>query len=110
MKTIACAAAVFLLIAGPALADDKLAPPKNEFAPPPLTPQKQSRHHDWTGFYVGGQTGLSAGNADSKWTSNGASRSPSFSSTSPTFGAHAGYNYQFGQGVVLGGESDVSPK
>ena len=28
----------------------------------------------------------------------------------PTFGAHAGYNYQFGQGVVLGGESDVSPK
>lgn len=103
MKTIACAAAAFVLIAAPALADDK-------FAPPPLHPKKtESKHHDWTGFYVGGQMGLAQGK--SKWSADDASgSSSSFSSTSPTFGAHAGYNYQFGQGVVLGGESDVSPK
>jgi outer membrane immunogenic protein len=103
MKMIASAALAFALIAGPALAEDK-------FAPPPLTPDKpQSKHHDWTGFYVGAHGGLSQGDANSKWDPDSAKRSStSFGSTSGTFGGHAGYNYQFGQGLVLGGESDVS--
>ncbi|CAM5765939.1 hypothetical protein LMIY3S_01652 [Labrys miyagiensis] len=99
-KTIMGAAAL-ILAAGAASAEDKFAPPPNAFAPPPLTPEKpKSKHHDWTGFYAGVQTGASFGNSSTKWGSD--------STASPTFGAHAGYNYQLGQGLVLGGESDVS--
>ncbi len=110
MKILACAAAALLLAAGSAPAQEAFAPKVNKFAPPPLTPEVKSKHHDWTGFYVGAQTGLTAGNGDARWSGDGARSSGSFGSTSSTFGAHAGYNYQFGRGIVLGGESDVSTK
>jgi outer membrane immunogenic protein len=99
----AAIAGVCLLTAGQALAEDKFAPPPNAFAPdaPKQTGLPKSKQHDWTGFYAGVQSGASFGNTSSRW--NG-------STTSPTFGAHAGYNYQFGQGLVLGGESDAGAK
>jgi outer membrane immunogenic protein len=91
-----------LLLAGPALAGDKFDPPPNAFAPPPTPAKPKPKQYDWTGFYAGVQTGASFGNNTSKWDSGG--------NASPTFGAHAGYNYQFGQGLVLGGEGDLSKK
>jgi outer membrane immunogenic protein len=109
MKKIVCTAALMLIV-GPALAEDAFAPKVNKFASPALTTSKHSKHTNWTGFYAGGHTGLSAGNGDTRWSNSGSGPPSSFKSTSPTFGAHAGYNYQFGQGVLLGGESDVSNK
>lgn len=104
-KILACTAGALVLCAGSALASDKLAPKDNKFAPPPLEPKKEAAGpHDWTGFYVGGHGGLSQGK--SKWSADGASRSDS--GMGSTFGAHAGYNYQFNRGIVFGGESDVS--
>ncbi|MBP0581059.1 hypothetical protein J8I29_17165 [Labrys sp. LIt4] len=103
MKIPAIAAGALLLLTGTALADG-FAPRENKFAPPPLDAKKAPGPHDWTGFYVGGHGGLSQGR--SKWSTDGASRSSS--DLGSTFGAHAGYNYQFNRGVVFGGETDVS--
>ncbi|MGN8113875.1 hypothetical protein [Labrys sp. 22185] len=103
MKIPAIAAGALLLLTSAAFADG-LAPKTNKFAPPPLDSKKASGPHDWTGFYVGGHAGLSQG--QSKWSTDGASRSSS--DLGSTFGAHAGYNYQFNRGVVFGGETDVS--
>ncbi|GLS20457.1 hypothetical protein GCM10007874_34740 [Labrys miyagiensis] len=93
-----------LLMAGPAFAEDKFAPPPNAFDPPAVKPKilPKSQQHDWTGFYAGVQSGASFGSANSRWSQD--------NTASPTFGAHAGYNYQFGRGLVLGGESDASAK
>ena len=93
-----------LLIASPAFAEDRFAPPPNAFAPlpPKQTSLPKSKQHDWTGFFAGVQSGASFGSANSKWSQD--------NTASPTFGAHAGYNYQFGRGLVLGGESDASAK
>lgn len=103
MKTFAIATSALLLLTGTVLADG-LAPKENKFAPPPLDSKKATGPHDWTGFYVGGHAGLSQGR--SKWSTDSASRSSS--DLGSTFGAHAGYNYQFNRGVVFGGETDVS--
>lgn len=103
MKTLAIATGALLLFAGSAFADG-FALKENKFAPPPLDPKKASGPYDWTGFYAGGHAGLSQGR--SKLSTDGASRSSSDLGSS--FGAHAGYNYQFNRGVVFGGESDVS--
>jgi outer membrane immunogenic protein len=96
------AAGICSLLAGSAFAGDKFAPPPGAFDPPPpkQTALPKSKQHDWTGFYAGVQGGGAFGNASSKSNID--------SGASPTLGAHAGYNYQFGQGLVLGGESDVS--
>jgi len=101
MRTIfPTVAALLLMTAMPAFAADKplLPPPEKKTSAGP---------HDWTGFYAGADTGYVHG--ASKWsndTPGGSSRS--FGTSSPTFGAHAGYNYQLGSGVVFGSESDIS--
>ncbi|WP_448952451.1 hypothetical protein [Labrys neptuniae] len=105
MKTFAIAAGALLLLTGSALAGDAFAPSSNKFAPPPLDVRNApAKPHDWTGFYVGGHAGLSQNR--SKWSTEGASGSSS--DLGSRFGAHAGYNYQFNRGIVLGGEGDVS--
>jgi hypothetical protein len=93
-----------LLMAGSALAQDKFAPPANAFDPVPPRQKTlpKSKQHDWTGFYAGVQTGASFGSGTSKWSQD--------NSASPSFGGHAGYNYQIGRGLVLGGETDASTR
>lgn len=104
MKAIAALLAICLLACGPVWAGEKLAlpPAKDKDAK-----AKQTRHN-WTGFYVGTDLGYSQGS--SKWSTQGASGGFSNGSAtgSPSFGGHAGYNYQFGQGLTLGGEGDLS--
>ena len=101
MMRVACLFAALLCLAGmPAHAADKplLPAPEKKAAAGP---------HDWSGFYAGVHGGYAR--SDSQW-SNGPSSSatPSFGAGGGTFGAHAGYNYQLGSGVVLGTESDLS--
>jgi outer membrane immunogenic protein len=73
---------------------------------------------DWTGFYVGGQTGYSFGDGGSNVALGGAWGVESASLQSGAtdlysanlepegwgVGVHAGYNHQFPSGLVLGGE------
>jgi opacity protein-like surface antigen len=100
MRTISCAAALLLMAAAPVHAADKpLLPAPGKTAP--------SGPHDWTGFYAGVDAGYVG--SDSQWSTAAPGATPrSFGAGTPTFGTHAGYNYQLGSGVVLGTESDLS--
>jgi hypothetical protein len=77
--------------------------------------------YDWTGFYVGGHTGLALGN--SNFTANAATpgapsvfgsldmyRSPNafYESGSWLMGVQGGYNYMLQNRVVLGVEADAT--
>ena len=101
MRTVLFTAASLLVaMAAPLHAADKplLPAPEKKAAAVP---------HDWTGFYAGVDAGYAR--SDARWSNGSAdAASRSFNSGTPTVGAHAGYNYQFGSGVVLGTESDLS--
>jgi len=106
-------AAALVLVPGCALAADLSAPVTKA----PLVAQA----YDWTGFYVGGQTGIAMGN--SNWTANATTpgvapgfgsldmyRSPNafYESGSFLMGVQGGYNYMLHNRVVLGVEADAT--
>jgi outer membrane immunogenic protein len=97
----------FAVLAGPALAADVIYDEPPAPAPVDLAPAA-----GWTGFYVGGQAGVAGGG------STGASGVDGFGAPTDTFqrdtdvgftgGAHAGYDYQMQNGVILGGVADIN--
>jgi outer membrane immunogenic protein len=99
MKRILMAGAVVLAAATQAFAAD-LPPP---MAPPPRAPAAYipvSPAYNWSGFYIGLNTGYGFG--DSTWNNPG---SGNFSVDGAMAGATVGWNYQIGQ-LVLGVEGD----
>ena len=101
MKKLALAALVSA-VAAPAAFAGNVAAPVIEPAPAPVT-YVAPIASPWTGFYGGAQVGYGDFSAGRGWgDSDGA-----------VYGLHAGYNYGFTNGWVLGGEltydfSDVS--
>ena len=72
----------------------------------------------WTGFYIGGHVGASAGKTrtdTAPFTEIEDGETTTFQSTSGGFtqvltGLHAGYNYQFSNNFVAGVEGDINAK
>lgn len=97
MRILLTSAAASTMLALPAFAggltEPVVAPAP---VPVPVAPAPVARGADWSGFYAGGQLGY------------GRAESDAFGEDGEDFlyGAHAGYNYDFGQ-FVLGGELDV---
>jgi outer membrane immunogenic protein len=84
---------------GPAFAGN-LSEPVIVAAPPPvMMPVAVNTGGDWTGFYVGGSLGFAKVDDEAGTFGN------DFEGL--TYGAHAGYDYDFGS-FVLGGELEVS--
>ena len=102
MKTIFATAAAASLLAAPAFAGALIFEPAPEPqvvaapapAPEPMLP-------NWTGFYAGGQVGWAQGEVDADVDG----LSFDADDDSYFFGAHAGYDYDFGNGFVLGAEA-----
>jgi outer membrane immunogenic protein len=92
------ALAAFLLTFTPALAAD-LAPQPAEPAAPVYVA------YSWTGFYLGLHAGVVGSNV--KATNQLTGASAGLDDTGFIGGAHAGYNYQFDYGFVLGLEGDI---
>ena len=106
-------AAAFALVASDGFAGDfSISATK---APPP------SPAYDWSGFYVGGHTGLAGGHSDWRASSLdgvapaisdrlGLYRSPNAFTEGGSFlmGVQGGYNYMLPNRVVLGIEADAS--
>jgi outer membrane immunogenic protein len=63
--------------------------------------------YNWSGVYVGGQVGYAFGSAD--YTLEELESGFDYEHDPDGFigGVYAGYNYQFTNGVVLGGEADI---
>ena len=64
--------------------------------------------YNWSGVYVGGQVGYAFGSAD--YTLEELESGFDYEHDPDGFigGLYAGYNYQFTNGVVLGGEADIA--
>jgi outer membrane immunogenic protein len=64
--------------------------------------------YNWSGVYVGGQIGYAFGSADYVYDS-GSDPDYDYNHDPDGFigGLYAGYNYQFANGIVLGGEADI---
>ena len=100
MKRILMAGAVVLAAATQAFAAD-LPPP---MAPPPRAPAAYipvSPAYNWSGFYIGLNTGYGFG--DSTWNDSG--EAATLPSMARMAGGTLGWNYQIGQ-LVLGIEGD----
>src|SRR5687768_8058092 len=67
--------------------------------------------YNWSGVYVGGQVGYAFGSADYTYDPNDPDQNSDYDyDHNPDGfigGVYAGYNYQFTNGVVLGGEADI---
>ena len=66
--------------------------------------------YNWSGVYVGGQIGYAFGSADYEYeTGGGIDAAYNYSHEPNGFigGVYVGYNYQFANGIVLGGEADI---
>ncbi len=67
--------------------------------------------YNWSGVYVGGQVGYAFGSADYTYNPNDPDQNSDYDyDHNPDGfigGVYAGYNYQFTNGVVLGGEADI---
>jgi outer membrane immunogenic protein len=96
---IRLAIAAFLLTSTTAFAAD-LAPQPAEPEAPVYVP------YNWTGFYAGLHAGV-VGAGDIKATDLVTGASAKFNDTDFIGGAHAGYNYEFPQGFVIGLEGDI---
>ena len=93
------AIAALLLTSTTAFAAD-LAPQPAEPEAPVYVP------YNWTGFYAGLHAGV-VGGGDIKATDLVTGASAKFNDTDFIGGAHAGYNYEFPQGFVIGLEGDI---
>jgi outer membrane immunogenic protein len=104
MKRILIAGALALAAGGQALAADLPQPaPPPPRAPATYVPAPVALYN-WTGFYIGGNLGgdwNQGGFTDTDATFFGASNTIKFLG-----GGQAGFNYQFGGGVVIGAEAD----
>jgi outer membrane immunogenic protein len=96
---IRLAIAALLLTSTTAFAAD-LAPQPAEPEAPVYVP------YNWTGFYAGIHLGV-VGTGDAKATNLVTGASAKFNNTDFIGGAHAGYNYEFPQGFVIGLEGDI---
>ncbi len=84
---------------GIACAADLPGPPAY---PPPQAPPVFS----WTGFYIGANAGYGWSNGSGNMLTRGAPDTFSASGNAFVGGGQAGFNYQFGGGVVVGIEAD----
>jgi len=94
MKRLCLAFVSLAALAGAAAAADLPPAPAPYYKAPAMVPV-----YSWTGFYVGINGG--GGFGSSSWTTTN-----SFNVSGGQFGGTAGYNYQFGQGVI-GIEGDI---
>lgn len=95
-KTLASAlAAASLLVAAPAFAADMAARPYPTKAPPPVAVVPA---FSWTGFYLGANVGYGWG--------SGKEGIGDLDPEGWLGGGQIGFNYQFGNNVVLGAEAD----
>jgi outer membrane immunogenic protein len=95
-------AALFSVLASPALAADLAVKQAPEYASPPQI-------YSWTGFYLGANAGVSAGtfNTSDQFGLFGSGDQSRASSKGFSGGGQLGYNYQLpGSNVVLGIEAD----
>jgi outer membrane immunogenic protein len=97
MKSLLIASSFFALLAPSAFAAD-LAPQPVEPAVPVVLP------YSWTGFYVGLHAGAIFTNSSARV---GGVNFNDLDDTAFIGGAHAGYNYQFDGGFVVGLEGDI---
>ncbi len=105
LRTLLISAVSSVALATAAFAAD-LPNTKGEapFMPPPPPPE-----FSWTGFYIGGNAGLSGGDFDTLFSSSVSSDWASFGATSRGFsgGGQIGYNYQWPtSNIVVGVEAD----
>jgi outer membrane immunogenic protein len=97
MKSLLIACSIFALGVTSAVAAD-LAPQPVEPVVPVVLP------YSWTGFYVGAHAGAVFSNSSANV---GGFNFNSLDDTGFIGGAHAGYNYQFDGGFVVGLEGDI---
>ncbi|MEW9807734.1 outer membrane protein [Mesorhizobium sp. ZMM04-5] len=66
--------------------------------------------YNWSGVYVGGQVGYAFGNADYVYDPDSPDPDYDYANDPDGFigGLYVGYNHQFANGVVLGGEADFA--
>lgn len=99
MKAQMLAAALLLGASGYALAAD-----------PGMPMQEAPVGFNWTGGYVGGQVGYAFGASADYVFEDGNTPAYNYSHDSDGFigGIYAGYNHQFSNNIVLGGEADIA--
>ncbi len=98
-------AASFVGFAGGASAAD-LGPYRGGSIKDAPAPYVEKRAFNWTGLYVGLQTGYTWGNTDATGAVLGANQSYGYDTTGWVGGGHAGYNWQM-QNLVVGIETDI---
>jgi outer membrane immunogenic protein len=95
-----------LLLAAALLAAGSIPVMAADLAPQPVEPVAPVYvPYSWTGFYIGLHAGVVG--SDSKATNLLSGFAAKFDDTGFIGGAHAGYNYQFPQGFVIGLEGDI---
>ncbi len=105
MKRLLITSAIALAIAAPASAADLSARYPVKAAVVPVVPV-----FSWTGFYIGGNVGFGGDKYEYSFASvpsPGNNGSESVNSSGFFAGGQVGYNYQFGNNVVLGVETDI---
>ncbi|WP_176082478.1 outer membrane protein [Martelella sp. HB161492] len=103
MKKILLASAALATMTGSAFAADIVTPAPVYTPPAVSTPAAQN--FNWTGFKVGATGGWNWN--EQKFSANGVNSSK-HESNGGTIGAFGGYDYQFGNNVVLGLEGDIT--
>lgn len=63
---------------------------------------------DWTGFYIGGQMMHGWGHTDWKYVPGGADATANHDTKGWAGGPFAGYNFQFANKIVVGGETEFN--
>jgi outer membrane immunogenic protein len=103
-KFVAAAALAALGFVGVASAADMSTKVPVMAAPTPV--------FSWTGFYLGAQGGAAWSNStideQASFGNNSGTATNSIKNNSGEVGIYGGYNYQFSQGFILGGEADFN--
>ncbi|WP_413990624.1 outer membrane protein [Labrys okinawensis] len=100
LRSTALLAVIAAMFAVPALAADLAAPVLE-----PATPLPAYAQYNWSGPYVGVQAGYGWGKSTGGSPILGSRK---LDPNGPFGGLHAGYNYQFPGGFVLGAEGDAN--